>query len=157
MGIVLSQHSEASGASWSVSLVVAVLVVLLPVLLGPQSCTGRHAGAPLSSNAPQAPVTPGPDEGRSPAQQGAEVFSSTWATCHIVMPEATAVLAPAQTGRQDIATLDSDPFVSSQPESLPVALRAETSSLGAFASTRLSFPHPSQGSPHHLRSVVLRV
>jgi hypothetical protein len=156
MSIFLLQHSKASGVSRSVSFVVAVLVALLPALLGPQqSCTGRHAGASLSSNVPWAPATPDRDGGRYLAQQGAEASSSTSGTCHTVMPE--AVPARAHTGRQDSATLDSDPSVSSQPDSLPGALTVEASSLRSFASTRLSFPYPSQGPPHHLHSVVLRV
>lgn len=159
MGNLLLQHSNAAGRQTPPGLAVVLLIAILPVVLAPSSsCTTPYAPAgPPSSNMPTAPTPTDVDREIVFSQKGTESPAAPRGACHTVRPETATIPAPAQTGRQNITPLDSDPSVSSHPESLRGALTAAISSFGSPASTRSSCPHPSQGSPGHLRSVVLRI
>jgi len=158
MGYLLLQHSSAAGRQTPAGSVVVLLVVLLPAVLTPsQSCTTPYAPTgPSSSDVPAAPAPTDIDGELVLSERGTASPSSPRGTCPIVRPETATLPTPAQPGRQDVVPLDSDPTVSSGLASLEGALKAEISSFGPSASTR-SLPHLSQGSPGHLRSVVLRV
>lgn len=64
-----------------------------------------------------------------------------------------AVSPPTQAERQGRDTLDVDTSLFLHR----AALAAERSSPSSPVPDRFSSPHPSQGSPRHRRSVVLRV
>jgi len=159
MGPLLSQHSSSAGWQTPPGLVVVLLVAILPVVLAPSSsCTPPYAPAgPSPSNAPTAPAPTNVDQEILFSQHGTASPSAPQGACHTVQPETATVSTPAPTGRQNITPLDSDRSVSSHPESLRGAPTAAIASLGPSVSARSPLPHPSQGSPDHLRSVVLRI
>ena len=159
MGNLLSQHSSSAGRQTPLRLAVVLLVAILPAVLAPSSsCTPPYVPAgPSSPNAPTAPAPTDVDREIVFSQNGPASPAAPRGTCHTVRPETATVPTPAQNGRQNITSLDYDPSVSSHLESLRGAPTAAIASFGPSASARSSFPHPSQGSPGHLRSVVLRI
>ena len=160
MGNLLLQHSSSADRQTPPGLAVVLLVAILPVVLAPSSSCTTPPYAPAGPSPSTAPTAPAPtdvDREILLSQHGTASPSAPKGACHTVRPETATVPTPAPTGRQNITPLDSDPSVSSHPESLRGALTAAITSFGPSVSARSSFPHPSQGSPSHLRSVVLRI
>ena len=155
----LSKHTDTS-ARRPTRLAVLVLIALVPALLSPsRPCVAHIAPQGPASSAP-VQTLPGPDTDREKEEQPhavPEAAPSTWEFCSAAQPEAVAV-SPTYGSTRISVLLGSDRPPSLDHEA-PTA--GGTIRLAPFTRSTPSNQErpsrPSQGSPSHLRSVVLRI